>query len=475
MVALRVIITSFRPPRGVEGTLAAKPRIFIPTLYFIEGLPFTIVNNMSVAFFKTLAMNNESLAFFTSLLYIPWTYKLFWAPLIDLYKTRRAWIIGTQIALTITSALLMVAVFMPQSTVVLLIVFTAMAFVSATQDVAIDGYYLDVLDKEQQDFYVGVRGTAYKVAWLFGSGALVYLAGIVAEKSRVPGANAIGWCSAFGVCTTIFALFAYFHARVLPVPVSDHLNTTNIANANYVDPTSTADTMAASAESAGKGGGVQEGFVALLKALPVIFKDFCAQPRIHVIFLYILIFRLGDALLMKMAQPFLLDPPQAGGLGLSVADVGKVYGGVGTIFLLIGGISGSALISRIGLSRCIIPFALIQNSSLLLYWYLAMHKPDIVLVCIVNAFEQFSYGLGTSSYMVFLLSTVKPRYKASQFAIVTALMAYGVMLPGMGAGLLQSKLGYANFFLVSFFASLPGIITIPFLPMKQLAARRAEQ
>lgn len=442
--------------------MAAKPRIFIPTLYFIEGLPFTIVNNMSVAFFKTLAMNNEALAFFTSLLYIPWTYKLFWAPLIDLYKTRRAWIIGTQIALTMTSALLMVAVFIPQGTVILLLVFSAMAFVSATQDVAIDGYYLDVLDKEQQDFYVGVRGTAYKVAWLFGSGALVYLAGVVAEKVHMPGANAIGWCSAFGVCTAIFALFAYVHSRILPV----------VQNSPTENATAVVKTDSAHKDT---GSGIQEGFVALIKALPVIFKDFCAQPRIQVIFLYILIFRLGDALLMKMARPFLLDPPSAGGLGLSVADVGKVYGGVGTLFLLVGGISGSALISKIGLQRCIIPFALIQNSSLLLYWYLAAHKPDIVLVCIVNAFEQFSYGLGTSSYMVFLLSTVKPKYKASQFAIVTALMAYGVMLPGMGAGLLQSRLGYANFFLVSFFASLPGIITIPFLPMKQLAARRAEQ
>jgi PAT family beta-lactamase induction signal transducer AmpG len=135
---------------------------------------------------------------------------------------------------------------------------------------------------------------------------------------------------------------------------------------------------------------------------------------------------------------------------------------------------GSALISRIGLNRCLMPFAIIQNSSLLLYWYLALRKPDILSVCFVNAFEQFSYGLGTSSYMILLLSTVKPRYKASQFAIVTAFMAFGVMIPGMFSGALQTKLGYANFFLFSFFVSLPGIITIPFLPMQQLAAQRAK-
>jgi PAT family beta-lactamase induction signal transducer AmpG len=175
-----------------------------------------------------------------------------------------------------------------------------------------------------------------------------------------------------------------------------------------------------------------------------------------------------------MAQPFLVDPLSRGGLALSVADVGTIYGIVGTFFLLAGGVLGSALISRDGLNRYILPFAIIQNLSLLLYWYLAMNKPNLIMVGCVNAFEQFSYGLGTSSYTVLLLSTVKPGYKASQYAIVTAFMALGIMLPGLVSGFLTTKLGYANFFLFSFFVSLPGIITIPYLPLKQLAAQRTQ-
>ncbi len=425
--------------------MASKPRVFIPTLYFLEGLPYTIVNTMSVVFFKTLAMSNDLIGFYTSLLYIPWTFKLFWAPLVDIYATRRFWIIATQSALAAISVLLMVAVFVPNSTWLLLLLFAVMAFASATQDVAIDGYYLDVLDHDQQAFYVGVRGAAYKMAWLFGSGALVYLAGAIAEKMQNPSGTPTGWFCAFAVCAAIFAVSALFHSRALP-------------------------TVAGSVKS----DAVSRDPTEFIRAFPVIFADFCRQPRIGVILLYVLIFRLGDALLMKMAQPFLLDSPGVGGLGLSVSDVGKIYGVVGTIFLLGGGMLGSALISKGGLKRFILPFAIIQNSSLLLYWYLAVHKPDIVLVCCVNAFEQFSYGLGTSSYMVLLLSTVKPKYKASQFAIVTAFMAFGVMLPGLASGYIEKSLGYANFFLLSFLVSLPGIITIPYLPLKQLAAQRTE-
>ena len=449
---------------------AAKPRVFIPTLYFIEGLPFTVVNMLSVVFFKSLSMSNELIGIYTSLLYIPWTFKLFWAPLVDLYASRRFWIIAAEAGLAAVSVLLMVAVFVPNNTWLLLFLFALMAFVSATQDVAIDGYYLDVLDHDQQAFYVGVRGAAYKVAWLFGSGALVYLAGAMAEKLQVPAAASIGWCTAFGVCAIMFGIFAAFHGRVLPYTNSTPQQAKMDTLGEQILAEPSAEPQGSLEESDGEPT-TEKDFI---KAFPIIFKDFCDQPRIRVIFLYVLIFRLGDALLMKMAQPFLLDQQSVGGLGLTVADVGKIYGGVGTVFLLAGGMLGSALISKYGLQRFILPFAIIQNSSLLLYWFLAVHKPDILLVCGVNAFEQFSYGLGTSSYMVFLLSTVKPKYKASQFAIVTAFMALGVMVPGLASGFLQQFFGYANFFLFSFFVSLPGIITIPYLPLKQLAAQRTK-
>jgi len=171
--------------------------------------------------------------------------------------------------------------------------------------------------------------------------------------------------------------------------------------------------------------------------------------------------------MLKMAPPFLLDSPAQGGLGLSTADVGLIYGTVGTVFLLLGGILGGWLISRQGLRRWLWPTALIQNTAILLYWLLAIFKPGWWTVAIVNSIEQFSYGLGVSAYTVFLLSTVKTEYKAAHYALATALMAAGVMLPGAASGYLQQSLGYVNFFLLSFVAAVPGILVIFFLPISK--------
>ena len=460
--------------------MPAKPRFFIPTLYFAEGLPFTIVNSMSVLFFKTLSMSNEQVGAYTSLLYIPWTFKLFWAPLVDLYASRRFWIISTQAALAIISALLTFAVFIPNNTGILLLLFALMAFASATQDVSVDGYYLDVLNNEQQALYVGIRNSAYKIAWLFGSGALVYLAGSIALRNASANAVLIGWSTAFAVCTGIFAICSLLHSKILPVIEENSAKKSAITNnkklqfAHEIQDAEIQDLEVAKTHSIEQQSDDKAALRDFLKSFPIIFKDFWNQPRIEIIILYVLIFRLGDALLLKMAQPFLVDPITKGGMALSVADVGTIYGVVGTFFLLAGGMLGSALISKGGLNRYIMPFAIIQNLSLLLYWFLAVHKPNIIMVGCVNAFEQFSYGLGTSSYTVLLLSTVKPGYKASQYAIVTAFMALGVMLPGYVSGFLSTQLGYANFFLFSFFVSLPGIITIPYLPLKQLAVQRTQ-
>jgi len=407
-----------------------KPSVFIPTLYFVEGLPYTIVNLMSVVYFKSLGAGNDFIGL-TSLLYLPWTIKLFWAPLVDVIATRRRWILVSQMVLAALCAAAAAGALMPQALALSVAVFAVMAVASATQDIAIDGYYLDVLDKGQQALYVGVRNAAYKVAWLFGSGALVYLAGKLGESCGVAG----GWCAAFVACAVIMAAFCVFHSVSLP----DLPRTEPPAGTGGID----------------------------LKLFVEVFRSYLDQQRIAVVLVYILIFRLGDALMLKMAQPFLLDPVEKGGLGMSIADVGLVYGTVGTIFLLAGGILGGWLICRDGLRRWLLPTAVIQNSAILLYWLLAVCKPGIAWVAVVNSVEQFSYGLGVAAYTVFLLSTVKAEFKAAHYAIATAVMALGVMAPGAVSGYLQGALGYQMFFLVSFLVAVPGFVTVFFLPIRE--------
>lgn len=420
-----------------------KPGVYIPTLYFAEGLPYTVVMMMSGVFFKTLGADNVFVGL-TSLLYWPWVLKFAWSPFVDLYATKRGWIVFAQILLAATLVITGSVALMSEKLLFNTVVAAACialgicAFASATQDIAIDGYYLDVLDDEEKAFFVGIRNTAYKVAWLFGSGAMVFLAGKIADTQGV----GIGWATAFGVCALVMFVAGMFHSWYLP-----HTNKQSRSSAP-----------------------LGSEFV---RAIGTYFQ----QPSIVPIVLYILSFRFGDALMLKQAPNFLLDPTDRGGLAVALADMGIINGTVGVIALLLGGIVGSWLISKFGLRRCMWPLALLQNGAILLYWVLAAFphgfvvqtasfNPHLPAVYVINSLEQFSYGMGVAAYTVFLMTTVRSEYKAAHYATATALMALGMMVPGVVSGYLYTALGgYPNFFLVSFFASLPGIFAIFFLPI----------
>lgn len=447
---------------------------------------------MSVVFYKAIGASNSFIGSATSILYLPWALKFIWSPLVDFYGTKRKWILVSQTVLGLVTITLVASIFLPAAVYASVVIFMIIAIASATHDIAIDGYYMDVLPPARQAFYVGIRGAAYKVAWLTGSGALVFLAGRIAEKTSL-GVQG-GWSVAFGVCALLLIACAAFHAAVLPSPQS----------------TSTA------VKTGGDNAGVKKAVVpgqssigahalpTLIKAAPQaaaefrrVLKSWLNQPAIVPIIIYILIFRAGDALMLKMAQPFLLDPRSKGGLGIATSDVGLIYGTVGMLFLLAGGIVGGVLVSRLGLKKCLMPTALIQNGAIVLYWWLAAARPEgpaylfhfnltgalnswlpsaspelvkwfdarYLYTIMCNSAEQFSYGLGTAAYTVFLLKTVKSDYKAAHYAIASALMAFGVMIPGYFSGMIADKLGYEKLFLISFLAAIPGITTIFWLPL----------
>ncbi len=409
----------------------------------MEGLPFTIVNMMSLVFYKNLGASNEFIGVVTSTLSFAWTLKFIWAPLVDIYGTRRQWIVVAQLVLSAMCALLAGAAFVADNVALSVGALALIAFASATQDVAIDGYYMDVLNKTQQAVYVGVRNAIYKIAVLIGQGPLVMLAGYVSLSKGVVNYS-LGWSTAFSVCCALFLIFGIVHLFILP-------QTAKTISTSAPEPKQELNTNFA------------EGF----KRFGSVLSTFIDQERIAVICLYILIFRFGDALMLKMTMPFLLDGRQNGGLAISTADVGLIYGTVGPIFLLSGGLLGGYLVAKFGLKKCLMPTAIIQSAAIPLYWALACFRPqDHIWIYVANSGEQFSYGLGTAAYTVFLLSVVKPEYKAAHYAIATAIMSLGLIIPGYLSGYMTTWLGYPNFFLVSFLASIPGIITIFFLPIK---------
>ncbi len=403
--------------------------MYIPTLYFSEGLPYVIVYTVSAIMYKTMGMSNEFIGY-TSILYLPWVIKMFWSPLVDVYTTKRFWIITTQLLMACMFALLALSITTSYFVVLTLAAFILAAFISATHDIAADGYYMLALDKKDQAFFLGVRSTFYRIAMIFGTGLLVVLAGTIEKRTgNIPA----GWSMVMAVAALLFMCAFLFHRHYLPHPPAD----------------STAP--------------VSE----MTKGFRDAFRTYFKQDKIAAIVAFILLYRLGEAMLVKMAAPFLLDSPEAGGLGLATDTVGYVYGTVGVISLCAGGILGGWLIARFGLKRCIWPMAVLLNAPDILYVYMSMSPPALTAVYAMVALEQFGYGLGFTAFSVFLMYIARAPYKTSHFAISTGLMALGMMLPGMFSGVLQSALGYAGFFITVLVLTLPGMALLFFIPLEK--------
>lgn len=409
-----------------------RPWIYVPTTYFAEGVPYVIVNIVTVVMYKTMGLPNRLIGL-TSLLYLPWVIKMFWGPLVDTRATKRQWIIITQLTMAVcfivTALVIQTNLFFPLS----LILFSLIAFTSATHDIATDGFYMLSLSREDQALYAGVRSTFYRLAMIFASGGLVVLAGVIERRT---GLVRQGWTTALGVAGVIFLCLALFHRLYLPLPRAD-VGRNRVLRAAR--------------------GPESSNFLQ-------VFTNYFSQPMIIPIVAFILLYRLGEAMLVKMAQPFFLDPVTKGGLGLATETVGALYGTVGTGFLLAGGILGGWLISHFGFKRCIWPMALALNLPDLSYVYLAWARPSLGATYVLVAAEQFGYGLGFTAFTIFLMYIAREPFKTSHYAISTGLMALGMMIPGALSGFIQEKLGYLNFFCLVCLLTIPGMIMIFFIP-----------
>jgi PAT family beta-lactamase induction signal transducer AmpG len=405
-----------------------NPWSFLPTLYFAEGLPYVLINIVSVILYKRMGVDNAHIAFWTSWLYLPWVVKMFWGPFVDVYSTKRRWILGTQAAMSLSMFVVAFSLRTESFFALSLAAFFAGAFVSATYDIAADGFYMIALSKRDQALFVGLRAGFYRMAMIFGSGFLVYIAGMLEASS---GNIAASWSSVMVVSGLIFGGAFLYHRFMLPFPETDG---TRPAPGQKDD-----------------------------ASFGEVIRSYFRQEGIGVMLAFILLYRLGEAMLVKLVSPFLLDAPSAGGLGLSTREVGLVYGTVGVICLVSGGILGGWLISRFGFKRCVWPMALFLNLPDLFFVYLAHAQPDLGLVYPLVALEQFGYGLGFTVFTVYLMYSAKGRYKTSHYAISTGIMALGMMLPGFASGWLQQAVGYRAFFIIVCILTIPGMLTIPFL------------
>ncbi|MBD2388832.1 MFS transporter [Cylindrospermum sp. FACHB-282] len=413
-------------------TPTRSPWTYIPTLYFAEGVPNVIISTVAVIFYKKLGIDNEQITAWTSFLYLPWVIKKFWGPLVDIYSTKRTWILITQFAMFCCLTLVALSLQLQNFFFLSLTALTVGAFISATYDIATDGFYMLALNPAQQAFFVGIRSLFYRLAVLFGSGFLVVLAGRL-EKSlnNIP----LSWTISIGFSAAIFAILFIFHRLILPLPESD---TPSISE-------------------------IKPEKIPFWEVISTYFQ----QEKIGAILAFILFYRLGEAMLLKIASLFLVEKIENGGLGLSTEEFGWVYGTFGVLSLIIGGILGGALIAKYGLKKCLFPMALALNLPDIFYVYIAYAKPSLALIYPLVSLEQFGYGLGFTAFSVYLMYTAQGKYKTSHYAISTGLMALGLMLPGAISGAIQKAIGYPLFFVLVCLLTIPGMITLFFIPLKE--------
>ncbi|SFR31386.1 MFS transporter, PAT family, beta-lactamase induction signal transducer AmpG [Robiginitalea myxolifaciens] len=395
--------------------------LWVPTLYFTQGLPYILVVTVSVILYKKLGVGNAEIGLYTSWLYLPWVLKPLWSPLLELKGTKRRWFLGMQALLAL--AMLGVGLSLPTKSflVTSLACFWMAAFASATNDIASDGYYMIALSEKKQAFFVGLRSTFYRLAMVTGQGLIVILAGFL---ENYYGDNAKAW--SLTMTATAGLMLVLTAVNFFATPAYE-------IHGKRERP---------------------EGFLQ-------VFGSFFAKPNIGWALAFILTYRLGESQLVKMAAPFLLDDSGAGGLAYATEEVGTIYGTIGIVFLSIGGILGGILISRDGLKRWMLPMLLSLNLPNALYALLALTQTDSLWAVTGTVIvEQFGYGFGFAAFLVYLIYIAEGTAKTAHYALATGFMALGMMLPGMISGYIQQWLGYGGFFVWVVLAALPAFFLL---------------
>ncbi|HEY4629017.1 MAG TPA: MFS transporter [Flavobacterium sp.] len=404
-----------------------SPWFWIPLLNFASGFPYAIIISVSVIMYKSLGISNEDIGVYTSLLYLPWVIKPLWSPFIDLYATKRKWFLAMQLVIAI--AFLIVGLTIPMSNffVLSLAIFWVAAFASASNDVASDGFYMLALAKEQQSFFLGIRSTFYRLSMLTANGLIVILGGFLEQKY---GDKSKAWSYTMIIVALVMAFLTIYNFFTTPKVEETKITT----------------------ESENK------------QSFGVVFKSFFQKKQIGLILAFILLFRLGESQLLKMLTPFLIDEKTKGGMGLTTEDVGVIYGTFGVAALVIGGILGGIAISKGGLRKWMLPMFLAMHLPIIGFIFLSHFHPESVYYVYATVIaEQFGYGFGFAAFMMYLIYVADGESKTSHYSIATGFMALGMMLPGMLSGFIQEYLGYGNFFIWVFLATIPGLILSRFL------------
>ena len=403
-----------------------SPWLFVPPLYFLEGIPYFVVNTASTTFFAALRVPLADIGHAASLLTLPWTLKPLWSPAVDLVSTKRAWTLAMQTLLVAAIASLAFAVTRSEVVLWTVVACGVIATTSATHDVAADGFYLLALEPAAQAEFVGIRNACYRLGRIFATGAVTYFAGTL---EAFAGGKAAAWAIAFAAAAAVYAAGVAWCAFALPKPETR------------------------TRRARGDEGRFVEAIVSYFR-----------QPRIVAVLAFVLLYRFGESMLTTMTSPFLLAPAAEGGMELSTRDVGLFSGTYGVLALIGGGVAGGFWIARLGLRRSLWPMALSMHVPNLLYLWAAYARPGKAELAGVIAAEQLGYGFGFSAYMVFLMRASQGgRYPTTHYAISTGIMGLSAMAASFVSGEIASAIGFTGFFAVVCLCAIPSLAPLFFV------------
>ncbi|HWG86779.1 MAG TPA: MFS transporter [Candidatus Acidoferrales bacterium] len=408
----------------------ASPAKWVPTLYFAEGLPFYTVGLIALIFYQRMGVRNEVIALATSLLAIPWSLKPLWSPFLEMYKTKKFFVVCFEVLGGVSLGLLALSLPLAGYLRYSIAFFALVAFCSASHDIVADGLYIASLDPRQQSAFAGWQGGFYNVARFFAQGGLIILAGYLEE--HIPVVRA--WMTIFAGIGLMLVILGLYHARVLPRERENrHTQSLKDAARTYGD----------------------------------VVASFFRKPNILLLLVFIFLYRAGEGQLVKIGPLFLKSLRADGGLGLTTAQFGTIYGTFGTAAFIAGTVLGGYFTSWVGLKRAILPLIIIMNLPNVAYVYLSMVLPaNIPVVAAALCVEMFGYGFGFVGVILLMMQEIAPgNYQAAHYAFANSLMNLGLVIPGAISGYVQKWMGYRMFFVWVLISAVPALLMARFIPI----------
>lgn len=433
----------------MNNTKKKLPISWVPTAYFAMGLPFVVLNMVTVLMFKGLEVDDKLITFWTSLILLPWTLKPLWSPFLELFRTKKFFVIVTQLITGVTFGLVAFALNLSHFFSISIALLAIVAFSGATHDIACDGVYMSELSNEDQAKFIGWQGAFYNIAKILATGGLVYLAGYFIELNADAGlltANKMAWMIILLILSVTMILLGIYHLFALPSTQS----------------ASSRKRLRSNKE--------------VMKELGQVLMDFFRKTHITYYICFIILYRFAEGFVMKIVPLFLKVDREMGGLGLNEKEIGLYYGTYGAAAFVLGSLLAGYYIARRGLKKTIFSLCCIFNLPFMVYALFAYFQPESGwIICSGIVFEYFGYGFGFVGLSLFMMQQVAPgKHQMAHYAFASGIMNFGVMIPGMLSGWVCESLGtwfdkpggYEPFFIFVLIATIPAFLITYFLPFK---------